>query len=186
MFLINKIEQITSIVVEGVRKIELGPVHLIDSGDGQALPRFAAAYPAAVASVLQSLVATTGVDITSMLADGRNGVPAARGGALMPLLLAIVGIVVLFLIVLSLVITAALHLLAQRGADLLGGQRASAGKSVGYRVIKGGRAIRIPMLEAVDRMDLTNMPIEVAVTGAYCEGRHPAERSRHRQREDRR
>lgn len=73
MFLINKIEEITNIVVEGVRKIELGPVHLIDGGDGQALPRFAAAYPSAVASVLRSLVATTGVDITAMLADGRRG-----------------------------------------------------------------------------------------------------------------
>ena len=80
MFLINKIEEITNIVVEGVRKIELGPVHLIDNGDGQALPRFAAAYPSAVASVLKSLVATTGVDITAMLAEGRssNGTPAGK------------------------------------------------------------------------------------------------------------
>jgi flotillin len=79
MFLINKIEEITNIVVEGVRKIQLGPVHLVDSGDGQALPRFAAAYPAAVASVLKSLVATTGVDITAMLADGRNSDGRAAG-----------------------------------------------------------------------------------------------------------
>jgi flotillin len=81
MFLINKLEEITNIVVEGVRKIELGPVHLVDSGDGQALPRFAAAYPSAVASVLRSLVATTGVDITAMLADGRggNGQPVVKG-----------------------------------------------------------------------------------------------------------
>jgi flotillin len=80
MFLINKIEEITRIVVQGVRKIELGPVHLIDSGDGQALPRFAAAYPAAVAAVLKSLAATTGVDITAML-DGTNGavLPALLG-----------------------------------------------------------------------------------------------------------
>ena len=72
MFLINKLEQITGIVVEGVRKIELGPVHLIDSGDGQALPRFAAAYPSAVAAVLKSLAATTGVDITALLSDRQN------------------------------------------------------------------------------------------------------------------
>jgi flotillin len=73
MFLINKIEEITTIVVDGVRQIQLGPVHLIDSGDGQALPRFAAAYPSAVAAVLKSLAATTGVDITAMLAEGQNG-----------------------------------------------------------------------------------------------------------------
>jgi hypothetical protein len=54
-----------------------------------------------------------------------------------------------------------------------GGQRASSGKNVGYRAIKGGRAVRIPLLEAVDRIDLTNMPIEVAVTGAYSRGGIP-------------
>jgi hypothetical protein len=77
MFLINKIEEITRIVVDGVRKIDLGPVHLIDSGDGQALPRFAAAYPMAVAAVLKSLAATTGVDITAML-DGASGNGVAK------------------------------------------------------------------------------------------------------------
>ena len=79
MFLINKIEGITAIVVQGVRRIQLGPVHLIDSGDGQALPRFAAAYPMAVAAVLKSLAATTGVDITAMLANHHDG---AAGTAL--------------------------------------------------------------------------------------------------------
>lgn len=88
MFLINKIEDITRIVVDGVRRIQLGPVHLIDGGDGQALPRLAAAYPTAVAEVLRSLLLTTGVDITALLARGAgNGVssggptPPSRLGA---------------------------------------------------------------------------------------------------------
>jgi flotillin len=78
MFLINKIEDITHIVVDGVKRIKLGPVHLIDGGDGEALPRFAAAYPMAVAQVLRSLFATTGVDITALLARqaGPNGASA--------------------------------------------------------------------------------------------------------------
>ena len=54
----------------------MGNIQLIDS-DGQALPRLAAAYPAAVAAVLRSLFETTGVDITALLAPGR----AARDGA---------------------------------------------------------------------------------------------------------
>jgi flotillin len=56
-----------------------------------------------------------------------------------------------------------------------GGQQASgtAGRKVGYRIIKGGRAVRIPMMETVDSMDLTNMPIEVAVQGAYSKGGIP-------------
>ena len=53
MFLINKLEEITRIVVDSVGQIQLGPVQLIDSGDGQTFPRFAAAYPQAVATVLR-------------------------------------------------------------------------------------------------------------------------------------
>jgi flotillin len=56
-----------------------------------------------------------------------------------------------------------------------GGQKASAGagRKVGYRIIKGGRAVRVPLLETVDSMDLTNMPIEVGVQGAYSKGGIP-------------
>ncbi|MEZ0227301.1 MAG: flotillin family protein [Planctomycetota bacterium] len=43
----------------------------------------------------------------------------------------------------------------------------------GYRIIKGGRGTRIPLFETVDRMDLTNMPIEVSVEGAYSKGGIP-------------
>lgn len=47
------------------------------------------------------------------------------------------------------------------------------GKPVGYRTIKGGRGFRIPLIETVDRMDLTNMVIDVAVTNAYSKGGIP-------------
>ena len=36
----------------------------------------------------------------------------------------------------------------------------------GYKVIKGGRGTRIPLFETVDRIDLTNMIIDVAVSNA--------------------
>jgi flotillin len=82
MFLINKIEDITQIVVDGVRRLQVGKIQLVDT-DGQALPRLAAAYPAAVAAVLRSLFETTGVDITALLARGRssNGVPGPQASA---------------------------------------------------------------------------------------------------------
>ncbi len=54
-----------------------------------------------------------------------------------------------------------------------GGHRAVAGRKVGYRLIQGGRGIRIPMLERVDRLDLTNMIIEIKVSGAYSKGGIP-------------
>ncbi len=47
------------------------------------------------------------------------------------------------------------------------------GRVRGYRVIRGGRGVRIPLLEKVDSIDLTNMIIEVAVTNAYAKGGIP-------------
>lgn len=46
-------------------------------------------------------------------------------------------------------------------------------RTVGYRLIKGGRGVRIPLLERVDRIDLTNMIIELGATGAYSKGGVP-------------
>jgi len=56
-----------------------------------------------------------------------------------------------------------------------GGHRTIAGEDrvVGYRVVQGGRGIRIPLIEIVDRMDLTNMIIELKVHGAYSRGGIP-------------
>lgn len=47
------------------------------------------------------------------------------------------------------------------------------GKTVGYRIVKGGRTLRVPFFEMVDRMDLTNMNIEVSVKGAFSKGGIP-------------
>ena len=80
----------------------------------------------------------------------------------------------MFAIVLSMVLTRFLYICQPNEVLVFsGGQRASVGRKVGYRIIKGGRALRIPLLETVDSMDLTNMPIEVAVQGAYSKGGIP-------------
>jgi flotillin len=47
------------------------------------------------------------------------------------------------------------------------------GRTVGYRIIKGGRTLRVPLIETVDRMDLTNMIIELTVRSAYSKGGIP-------------
>ena len=49
----------------------------------------------------------------------------------------------------------------------------SDGSRVGYRVVHGGVAWRIPLLEKVDRMDLGTIPIELHVTNAYSKGGIP-------------
>lgn len=46
-------------------------------------------------------------------------------------------------------------------------------RDVGYRIIKGGLGIRTPLIERVDRMDLTNMVIDVSASNAYSKGGIP-------------
>ncbi len=46
-------------------------------------------------------------------------------------------------------------------------------KILGYRIVQGGRGLRVPLIEVVDRMDLTNMPIDLKVQGAYSKGGIP-------------
>lgn len=52
-------------------------------------------------------------------------------------------------------------------------RRASDGREVGYRVLNGGRTMRIPLIEKVSRLDLTTIPIEVSVQNAYSKGGIP-------------
>ncbi len=52
-------------------------------------------------------------------------------------------------------------------------RRLADGRTVGYRVIRGGRAMRIPLIETKDRMQLTNMGIELSVTNAFSRGGIP-------------
>ena len=47
------------------------------------------------------------------------------------------------------------------------------GQEVGYRVLVGGRSIRIPVVETVKRMDVTTRPIRLEVTKAYSKGGIP-------------
>ncbi|NCG23576.1 MAG: flotillin family protein [Actinobacteria bacterium] len=49
----------------------------------------------------------------------------------------------------------------------------SDGRSVGYRILRGGRTLRIPLIEKVEWMDLNTIPLEVSVTNAYSAGAIP-------------
>jgi flotillin len=50
---------------------------------------------------------------------------------------------------------------------VISGPRRREGQAVGYRYIRGGRGIRIPLLEVVDRLDCTNIVVDVAVRNGY-------------------
>jgi flotillin len=47
------------------------------------------------------------------------------------------------------------------------------GSTLGYRVVHGGWAWRVPLLEKVDRMPLTTLPIELIIQNAYSKGGIP-------------
>ncbi len=47
------------------------------------------------------------------------------------------------------------------------------GRTVGYRAIRGGRTLRVPLLERVAWMELNTIPIEVSVHNAYSRGAIP-------------
>ena len=53
------------------------------------------------------------------------------------------------------------------------GKTTGDGRKVGYRTVRGGSALRIPVLEEVMRLDLSNMIIELRVENAYSKGGIP-------------
>ncbi len=51
--------------------------------------------------------------------------------------------------------------------------RTADGRNVGYRVVFGGRGVRVPVVETVSRMDVSLISVPIAVQGAYSEGGIP-------------
>jgi len=49
-------------------------------------------------------------------------------------------------------------------------RKLSDGTQICYRVIKGGRSFKIPILESVSRIPLNSMPIEIRIQKALCKG----------------
>ena len=52
-------------------------------------------------------------------------------------------------------------------------RRTGSGQAIGYRTVRGGSALRIPVLEEVMRLDLSNMIIDLRVENAYSKGGIP-------------
>lgn len=90
-------------------------------------------------------------------------------------ILVLAGIAVIAVAALALLIKNVLYVCQPNEVLVFSGRtrRTADGKTIGYRIIKGGRAMRVPLLETVDRMDLTNMIIELTVKNAYSKGGIP-------------
>lgn len=89
-------------------------------------------------------------------------------------ILALFGIAVIAVIALVMLLKNVLYVCQPNEVLVFSGRARNAdGRTVGYRIIKGGRTLRIPLIETVDRMDLTNMIIELTVRNAYSKGGVP-------------
>lgn len=92
----------------------------------------------------------------------------------MAAVLALLGIIAIAFVALILLIKNVLYVCQPNEVLVFSGRaRQAEGRTVGYRIIKGGRTLRVPLLETVDRMDLTNMIIELTVRNAYSKGGIP-------------
>ncbi len=93
----------------------------------------------------------------------------------MQILLALAVILVVAVLVVILVIKSLIVICPpNRVAVISGRQRTTSdGREVGYRVLRGGRTLRVPLLEKVQWMELNTIAIEVAVTNAYSKGAIP-------------
>ncbi|MFO0728123.1 MAG: SPFH domain-containing protein [Myxococcota bacterium] len=72
IYLIKDLDKILSQVAKTVRQVKIENLSMIDSGDGQTLSSYVAAYPAMLSAVFKSIADTTGIDIPGEVA-GRNG-----------------------------------------------------------------------------------------------------------------
>ncbi|MEO7454101.1 MAG: SPFH domain-containing protein [Fimbriimonadales bacterium] len=92
----------------------------------------------------------------------------------MEVIVIVVGVLVVALIALFITIVRLVQVCQPNEVLIFsGGRRRVADRDVGYRIVKGDRGIRTPLIERVDRMDLTNMIIDVSAVGAYSKGGVP-------------
>lgn len=113
-------------------------------------------------------VAQINVD-TSSTSKENNAIEGLLYGAL-PVALSIFGVVIFVWFIKSF-----LCICKPNEILILSGRkwRTKDGQEMGYRVLLGGRAIRIPIVETVKRMDVTTMPVRVEVRNAYAKGGTP-------------
>lgn len=76
-------------------------------------------------------------------------------------------VIAIFLVALGLSLKALLVICEPSQVVIISGPPRRPDQRVGYRAIRGGRTLRIPLLEKVEFMDLTNLAVSVSVRGAY-------------------
>ena len=92
-----------------------------------------------------------------------------------PVFFAITAITIIFILTTLGLVRANLKICQPNEVLIFSGKkrRTMEGNVLGYRIIKGGRAFRIPIIEQVDRLVLNTIPIDLSVTNAYSKGGIP-------------
>lgn len=70
--LIEDIEKILATASQGVTKVKIEGLQMIDSGDGKLLSNYVANYPAMLGSVFKAIEQTTGIDIPGTISSNRS------------------------------------------------------------------------------------------------------------------
>ncbi|HUG00222.1 MAG TPA: SPFH domain-containing protein [Longimicrobiales bacterium] len=85
------------------------------------------------------------------------------------------GVVLAALLALVATISALIVIVPPNTAAIITGRRRriESGDAVGYRVVVGGRTLRVPIVESVDWMPLDTIPLEIGVTNAFSKGGIP-------------
>ncbi len=73
IFMIQQVEKLLGTVVQRLSALKVKEVHIIDPGDGSALPNYVAGFPSTVTAILKSLKDSTGMDVTQILNPETNG-----------------------------------------------------------------------------------------------------------------
>ncbi len=93
----------------------------------------------------------------------------------MELLITVAGLIVLAVVVVTLAVKSFIVICPPNQIAVITGRSREMpdGTTIGYRVLRGGRTLRWPVIEKVQFMDLNTIAIEVAVQNAYSKGAIP-------------
>jgi flotillin len=87
----------------------------------------------------------------------------------------LIGLAIFAVVALAVIYVKLLHICPPNEVLVVSGAASHPeGRERGYKIVRGGKRMIWPLFERVDRLDLTNMAIEVTVKGAYTKGGIPA------------
>jgi flotillin len=73
MFVLQHLDAIFGDVAKAAGRVKIGEVNLIDGGDGKTIPAYASSRPATMATLLDQVYKTLGVDVARVITGNTNG-----------------------------------------------------------------------------------------------------------------